>query len=589
MAPAGSNPIQHGRAISGNDPTSDDSRPKTGWSVPTSERPKYQGRLKVLSGLSYVEAVLWIGAKLADGLSHAHERGILHRDLKPANVLLADDGEPMLLDFHLSADMKQSANIRERLVGGTLPYMAPEQIYAFQQRIDNSDARSDIYSLGVILFELLSGRNPFPIRQRPSLETMLEVMLQDRRQSPPKLRRWNAAVTPAVEVIVQRCLNSNPDHRYQTAAELREDIERHLKHLPLRHIREPSLRERARKWTRRHSRLTSIISVLLVIMGISLAVRAHQEHNRIAAVEAEIDRLMKSGRQALDEDDADVAHGRFLAAWMKVQAEPSLIDRQLGVAGWLDHSRHAVVQRQWKQRVPPRDFDERRDEALLLSLLLEPPSDQQCSIARDAIRAAIDLSIPGDPGWTREREKLTLVEADLIGLQSGPEYALKHLDATSEFSSRLFYERRAALLDQLNRGAEAEEARHKAEQFPADEIMDSFLSGLGRARHREFDLALQDFEHVLDDQSESFASRFFQAICFLQLNRPGEARVALTSCIAQRPHFLWSRLFRSQANVAAGDDKAAIVDLQYVLDLKPTGSLGRAAISQMNLVCSQVK
>lgn len=125
----------------------------------------YDGALKTLSGLTYVEAVLWIGAKLADGLSHAHERGILHRDLKPANVLLADDGRPMLLDFNLSADLKQSASVREMLVGGTLLYMAPEQIYAFQQRIHSGDTRSDMFSLGVILFELLAGRNPFSVRQ----------------------------------------------------------------------------------------------------------------------------------------------------------------------------------------------------------------------------------------------------------------------------------------------------------------------------------------------------------------------------------------------------------------------------------------
>ena len=86
---------------------------------------------------------------------------------------------------------------------------------------------------------------------------------------------------------------------------------------------------------------------------------------------------MQAGQQALDDNDADVAHGRFLSAWLKVQSEPSLIDYQLGVAGWLDHSRRAVIQKQWRQRVSPCEFDERRDEALLLSLLLEQPADQQ--------------------------------------------------------------------------------------------------------------------------------------------------------------------------------------------------------------------
>src|SRR5262249_45532420 len=85
--------------------------------------------LQELERGSYVDSILWIGERLADGLAHAHERGILHRDLKPANVLLTDDGQPMLLDFNLSADLK--GGLCRARVGGTLPYMAPEHLAAF--------------------------------------------------------------------------------------------------------------------------------------------------------------------------------------------------------------------------------------------------------------------------------------------------------------------------------------------------------------------------------------------------------------------------------------------------------------------------
>src|SRR5207245_6301118 len=109
-----------------------------------------------LEGMSYVHAVLWIGARLADGLAHAHERGILHRDLKPANVLLTDEGQPMLLDFNLAADAQHCANAAAAAVGGTLPYMAPEHLKAFRGCKQPLDACSYLSSLRVTLHALLT-------------------------------------------------------------------------------------------------------------------------------------------------------------------------------------------------------------------------------------------------------------------------------------------------------------------------------------------------------------------------------------------------------------------------------------------------
>src|SRR5262249_44252455 len=111
--------------------------------------------LELLNRLSHVEAVLWIGARLADGLAHAPERGILHRDLKPQNILIADDGQPMLLDFNVAMDTRAGAR-QESCYGGTVPYMAPEHLESIAGGQPTIDARADLYSLGVILFELLT-------------------------------------------------------------------------------------------------------------------------------------------------------------------------------------------------------------------------------------------------------------------------------------------------------------------------------------------------------------------------------------------------------------------------------------------------
>jgi serine/threonine protein kinase len=225
--------------------------------------------LQMLEDLTYVQAVLWMGSRLADGLAYAHERGILHHDLKPANILLTDEGQPMLLDFNLAEDTKRIKNASVAHIGGTLPYMAPEHLEAFHHGKHPVDARSDIYSLGVILYELLTRRHPFPVRRGP-VQELLPAMLQDRLQPPPRVRRWNRAVSPAGESIVRHCLEPDPMRRYQSARELQVDLERHLQHLPLKYAPDRSLRERARKWVRRHPLWASFSAIGAAVMALVL-------------------------------------------------------------------------------------------------------------------------------------------------------------------------------------------------------------------------------------------------------------------------------------------------------------------------------
>jgi serine/threonine protein kinase/tetratricopeptide (TPR) repeat protein len=233
--------------------------------------PAFTGPLDALRRRTHVDAALWIGAELADGLAHAHDRGIVHRDLKPANVLLSDEGRPMLLDFNLARDAR-ATDVVGGLVGGTPSHMAPEQLAAVAGAPAVIDARSDVYALGLILYELLTGRPPHPVAQGRFRDQIAQLRAA-RSAPPPPARARNPAVTPAVDAILARCLAPEPADRYPSARHLREDILLHLDNRPLRHTREPSARERARKALRRNPWLKSapfLAAVLLAVTGIGV-------------------------------------------------------------------------------------------------------------------------------------------------------------------------------------------------------------------------------------------------------------------------------------------------------------------------------
>jgi tetratricopeptide (TPR) repeat protein len=133
----------------------------------------------------------------------------------------------------------------------------------------------------------------------------------------------------------------------------------------------------------------------------------------------------------------------------------------------------------------------------------------------------------------------------------------------------------------LGRETESVQLREKAAQFPPSDIDSTYLKGLNQMRRREFDKARQNFEKIQDSHPENFASRFFLAICLLKQNRPREAQVALSACIAQRPYFLWSYFFRGQLKVAIQDLTGATDDFRRVLELSPSDPIRQAVQAQL--------
>jgi serine/threonine protein kinase/TPR repeat protein len=214
---------------------------------------------------SYVDGVIHLGIQLADALWHSHKCGIGHRDLKPSNVLMAPDGRPLLLDFNLSVD----ARLTVAKIGGTLPYMAPEELAAFVQSDGvgtnkHYDPRSDLFSLGVILYELLTGHLPFGAMPREGGFREVVQSLHKRTISGPEpVRKWNAHVDKRLARLIESCLAANPDDRPETASQLVA---------ALRKQRTPWCR--ARRWIGYHRRKAALSAIFVACSLLFLTVIA---------------------------------------------------------------------------------------------------------------------------------------------------------------------------------------------------------------------------------------------------------------------------------------------------------------------------
>jgi tetratricopeptide (TPR) repeat protein len=495
-----------------------------------------------LESLSYTGAVLWLGGQLVDGLAHAHDRGILHRDLKPANILLADDGRPMLLDFSLAEDTKLRNPAERAAIGGTLPYMAPEQMRAFRDRAGILDARSDIYSLGVILYELLSGRPPFPPRRGPA-PIVLPDLLADREQPAPSVRKWNREVSPAVDAIVRKCLAPNPADRYQTAEALREDIDRHLGNLPLKHAPNPSLRERASKWARRHPRMASsgtvavIAAVLLVALGTG-AVYARERtkdlHARVAFADhrasfADAQLFLDDRNQPRPKGDESLAKLRGVLARYAVP-EDGTDDR------WL--SAEEV------RRLSDADRERLRGDVGETFYLMAQVSHLRAFGADD------------QPARSEHLEHAAKWNA------AADQYAGERL-------ARSVREQQAEIAHLGGNRGEAERLRHEAARVVAESPRDLFLVGFmltQRGRHRD---ALPYLRKSTFLDPKNFSAWFVRGSVHLALGEDDSAVACFTACLALRDDFApaWLNRGLAQARLRAYELACDDYDRAIALDL----------------------
>jgi serine/threonine-protein kinase len=210
-------------------------------------------------------AIAELGGQIAEALEEAHERGVIHRDLKPGNIAIDPKGRVKVLDFGLArvlkpvSDLSTTDKVEESpTVAGTVPYMAPEEL-----RAERSDHRSDIYSFGVVLYEMATGRLPFD----DETFTLLLTAILGRAPEPPSA--VNAQVSPALETIILKALEKDPGLRYQSAGEMRVDLERLISPLSLIPPQPPAKpRSRARYWLL--GGLAAALAAALTVLGLVL-------------------------------------------------------------------------------------------------------------------------------------------------------------------------------------------------------------------------------------------------------------------------------------------------------------------------------
>ncbi|MGE0707885.1 MAG: protein kinase, partial [Planctomycetota bacterium] len=251
------------------------------------------------------EPLLRLFAKICEGVAHAHARGVIHRDLKPDNIIVDAQEDPHILDFGIAKRMSspeaepEAADLTtEGDIMGTLRYMPPEQAGG---RVQDIDVRSDVYTLGGILYELVTGgQTPFP---RGNMMEMLQRIASEEAAAPST----KAPDVPwELDAICLKCLAKARDDRYQSALELGQDLQRYLRGEPIR-AKRATLAYRLRKWVSRNRRRVALgaaaVALLLALLGSWLVDRAQQRAAR-----------QEAARQAALEGWADAAAGRFSAA-----------------------------------------------------------------------------------------------------------------------------------------------------------------------------------------------------------------------------------------------------------------------------------
>jgi tetratricopeptide (TPR) repeat protein len=563
-------------------------------------------------------------------VQHAHQKGIIHRDLKPSNVMVTmrdDRPAPKVIDFGISKALSQQLTEKTLFTAygqmiGTPLYMSPEQ--AQLNEID-VDTRSDVYSLGVLLYELLTGSTPFDketlqksgfeemrrmIREvdppRPSaristLNAELLSTVSGKRHIDP--RKLSASLRGELDWIVMKALEKDRNRRYESASAFAADVERYLADEPVQAC-PPSLAYRLRKLARRHKSRVAVGSAILValclVAGVLLTVRSESRAREQEAVRGVADSLA-SAQTAIDTNNLGLADQKLTEARARLE---------LG-------GRRAADLRLKAKTLQEAVDDARRDAATYARFVTDIGDAQDRMFnslpgeregqARVELRKALDyFGIVSQPDWIKKLQRMRLTTAQKTHLretayetlllladesvrwegqrsQRTARAGLKYLDLASRFHERTkaYYWARQQIHEFLKDTASATADRKQYEATPPRTAWDWFLPGHSAAWGGDRKTAIRSYEAALRIQPDHFNSLYFLALRLGTEKRHAEALGYWSACIALRPKHSEARLSRGTSYKNLGNSEAAESDYRAAATIEPVAPAAYAYLGDM--------